>query len=103
MPRSSCASSMRRSRRDDYGRHRNDAFNQDIDVMSPTGPQNSPQRQPQHELPPAPVASDAAPSDGVPSDAVPSDAAPSDGAPPDALQSGDDYRADSITVLRGLD
>src|SRR5947209_16814957 len=73
MPRNSCASSTRRSRRDDYGRHRDDAFNQDIDAMNPTGPQNSPQRQPQPELPPV-VAS-----------------------------SGDDYRADSITVLRGLD
>src|SRR5437868_12613142 len=64
---------MRRSPRNDYGRYRNDAFNQDIDVMSPTGPQNSPQLQPQHELPPV------------------------------AAPAGEDYRADSITVLRGLD
>jgi DNA gyrase subunit B len=41
--------------------------------MSPTGPQNSPKIQPPHELPPS------------------------------AAPSGDDYRADSITVLRGLD
>jgi DNA gyrase subunit B len=41
--------------------------------MSPTGPQKSPQIQPPHELPPS------------------------------AAPSGDDYRADSITVLRGLD
>src|SRR5258708_15646847 len=44
--------------------------------MSPTGPQNSPQPQGDLPLPPA--------------------------APPPS-QAGDDYRADSITVLRGLD
>jgi DNA gyrase subunit B len=41
--------------------------------MSPTGPQNSPKIEPPHELPPS------------------------------AAPSGEDYRADSITVLRGLD
>jgi DNA gyrase subunit B len=41
--------------------------------MSPTGPQNSPQAQPEDTLPPS------------------------------SSPSGDDYRADSITVLRGLD
>src|SRR6266568_4094982 len=43
-------------------------------TMNPSGPHNSPQPQPQSELP-----------------------------PPPAPSSGEDYRADSITVLRGLD
>src|SRR5258708_4922952 len=47
--------------------------------MTPNGPQNSPQSPPQGELPLPSVAS------------------------PPSSQSGDDYRADSITVLRGLD
>src|SRR5712691_9612416 len=42
-------------------------------TMNPSGPSNSPQPQPQSEL------------------------------PPPAPSSGEDYRADSITVLRGLD
>src|SRR5216684_38478 len=64
---------MRRSRCNESEKNQSDANHQDANPMNPSAPQNSPQPGPQGELPLPPA------------------------------QSGDDYRADSITVLRGLD
>src|SRR5216684_8104575 len=64
---------MRRSRCNESEKNQSDANHQDANPMTQTVPQNSPQPDSQGELPLPPA------------------------------QSGDDYRADSITVLRGLD
>src|ERR1700730_4104925 len=75
--RSSFPSAMRRSPCNEREKSHSNANHQDTNSMNPTAPQNSPQPEPQGDLP-LPSAQSAA-------------------------QSGDDYRADSITVLRGLD
>src|SRR5260221_6578733 len=72
--RSSFPCAMRRSPCNEREKSHSNANHQDTNSMNPTAPQSSPQPEPQGDLP-----------------------------LPSAAQSGDDYRADSITVLRGLD